>query len=142
MTALIEYAESAKIRAIFRNSLTKSANAKKDPPKAAITSSFRTLPTGDLYFKLQMKNSILNFACSSLVPILCSYVTAGPSGNVHLGLIAVLAVGALPNKLAVSILNDHDLTVISANLTEVALCIKLCVHNIVIDKTNYFHNSI
>ena len=35
----------------------------------------------------------------------------------------------LPHKLAV-IVNDLDFSIITANLTVIALCVKLCIHNV------------
>ena len=89
-----------------------------------------------------MQNSILDFLGSSLVPVLSTDITAGSSRNVHLGLITVLAVGAFPNELAVFILLDEYLAVVSANLAEVTLGIKLSVHNVVVDKLHNTENSV
>ena len=58
-----------------------------------------------------MQNSVLYLACSSLVPILCADVTAGSSCDVHLGLICVAALGALPDELSVFVAFNDDLTV-------------------------------
>ena len=58
-----------------------------------------------------MKNSVLNFPGSTPVPVLRSDVAAGSARNVHLGPVAVLAVRALPNELAVVVL-DLDLAVV------------------------------
>ena len=87
-----------------------------------------------------MQHAILNFLCASLVPELCSNITAGSSGNAHLVLVAVAAVRALPDQLAVLVLFNLDLSVISANITEIALGIQLCVHDVVIDKLHNREN--
>ena len=71
-----------------------------------------------------MQHAILNLLCTSLVPELCSNITAGSSGNAHLILVAVAAVRALPDQLAVLVLFNLDLSVISANITEIALGIQ------------------
>ena len=80
-----------------------------------------------------MKNSILDLAGSSLIPILRADIAAGSSGNVHSGLIAVAAVGALPNELAVCIVDDLDLAVVSALLAEIALGVQLGVHDVIVN---------
>ena len=85
-----------------------------------------------------MKNSVLDLLRSSLIPILRSDITAGTARDVHPRLIAVLAIRAFPNKLSVLILRDLYLTVITANLAIIALCIQLGIHNIVVDE---LHNA-
>ena len=79
---------------------------------------------------------------ASLIPILRTDIAAGTSCNVHLSLIAVVTVGTLPNELAVLIIDNFDLSVISAYLAVVALGIKLGVHNVVIDELHYAENCV
>ena len=59
---------------------------------------------------LQVKNSFLNFLSSTLIPVLSTDITTGTSCNVHLGLVTVVTVGALPNELAVVVLGDFYLS--------------------------------
>ena len=66
-----------------------------------------------------VKNSLFDLLSSSLIPELCSNVSASTSCNVHLGLIAVSAVRALPDKLAICVCHNLDLSVIAAALTEI-----------------------
>ena len=91
---------------------------------------------------LQMKNSFFDLLSSALIPELCSDVSAGSACYIHLVLIAVSAVGAFPDELSVFIVNDLDLTVVSAYLTVIALGIKLCVHDVLIDVLHYGNNRI
>ena len=84
-----------------------------------------------------MKNSLFNLLSSALIPELCSDVSAGSARYVHLVLITVSAVGAFPNELAVFVVNDLDLTVVSAYLAVIALGIKLCVHDVLVDVLHY-----
>lgn len=80
-----------------------------------------------------MKHPFLNFLSSALIPELSSDISTGSSCNIHLILITVAAVRTLPHKLAV-IVNDLDFSVITANLTVVALCVKLCIHNVIVNE--------
>ena len=66
-----------------------------------------------------MENSLLDLLGTSLIPELGSDISTGTSCNVHLVLVSVAAVRALPYQLAVCICNDLDLSVISAALAEV-----------------------
>ena len=83
-----------------------------------------------------MKDSLLDLLCPSLIPVLRTDVSAGPSRDVHRILIAVPAVRALPDQFVVLVRDDHDLSVISALLAVVALGVELCVHDIVINVLN------
>ena len=57
-------------------------------------------------FLLQVKDSLLNFLCSALVPELCADITAGAAGYIEFILVAVAAVGAFPNEFSVLVLDD------------------------------------
>lgn len=83
-----------------------------------------------------MKHSFFYFLSSALIPELRSDIAAGTSCNVHLRLILIAAVGATPHKLAV-LLDYLYFSVIAAHLAIIRLCIKLGVHNIVVDKLHY-----
>ena len=69
---------------------------------------------------LQVKHSFFDLLCSSLIPELCSDVSAGTSCNVELALVTVSAMRAFPYELSV-ILDDLDLAVVAAYLTVIAL---------------------
>ena len=85
-----------------------------------------------LYLILQMKHSLLNLLSSSLIPELCSDISASSSCDIHLILITVSAVRAFPYKLSVIISYNLNLTCVSTFLTVITLSIKLCIHNILI----------
>ena len=87
-----------------------------------------------------MKHPLLDLLSASLVPELRADVAASPSRDIHLILIAVAAVGALPEELA-ALLNDRDLAVVAAYLAVVALCVELCVHDVVVNKPHDLQNS-
>ena len=89
-----------------------------------------------------MKNSFFNLLCSSLIPELSSDVSAGSACYVHLVLIAVSAVGAFPDELAVFVVDNLDLTVVSAYLAVIALGVELSVHDVLIDVLHYGNDSI
>ena len=88
-----------------------------------------------------MKHSVLDLLGSTLIPVLGADVAAGSARYVHLGLVAVVAVGAFPNELSV-VLADNDLSVVAAYLAIVALGIKLCVHNVIVDKLHNAKNCV
>ena len=48
-----------------------------------------------------MQNALFDFLRSALIPELGSDIAAGTSGNIHLILVAVSAVRAFPDELAV-----------------------------------------
>ena len=87
------------------------------------------------HFSLQMKHAILNLLRTSLIPELSADVAAGPAGHIHLILIPVAAVRALPDQLAVLILNNLNFPVKTAFLAVVALGIQLRIHDIVVNMT-------
>ena len=86
-----------------------------------------------LYLILQMKHSFLNLLSSSLIPELCSDISTCSSCNIHLILIAVATIRALPDKLSVIISYNLNLACVAAFLTIITLSIKLCIHNIIIN---------
>ena len=90
-------------------------------------------------FLLQMKYALLDLLRTSLIPKLCSDVSACTAGNAHLILITVAAVRALPDQLAGSFfLDDLDLSVVTAYLTVITFGIQLSIHDVVVD---IFHNG-
>ena len=80
-----------------------------------------------------MQHAVLDLGGAALVPELGADVAAGAAGNVQLVLVAVVALGALPNQLAV-LLHDLDLAVVAADLTVIALGVQLGVHDVLVDK--------
>ena len=80
-----------------------------------------------------MQHSVLDLSGSALVPELGADVAAGAAGDVQLVLVAVVALGALPDQLAV-LGHDLDLAVVAADLAVVALGVQLGIHNVVVDE--------
>ena len=81
---------------------------------------------------LQMQYPFPDLLCSPLIPELRSNIAACPPRHIHFILIGTAAVWALPDQLAVSIVNNIDLSVIAAFLTVIALGIQLRIHDIII----------
>lgn len=88
---------------------------------------------------LQMENALLDFLGASLVPVLCSDVSACTAGDIHCCLVCIAAVRALPDKFLVHIFFDFDFTGVAAFLAEVALCIELGIHYVVVDVLEQSH---
>ena len=88
-----------------------------------------------------MKNSIFDFLRSALIPELRSDVTACSARNVHLRLVAVMAMRAFPKKLSV-LFHDSDFPVVAANLTVIALGIQFGVHDIIVNMLHYRQHSL
>ena len=86
-----------------------------------------------LRWDLQMQYAVFDLLGTALIPELGADVTAGPSGNAHFVLVAIAAVRAFPDELAVFVFDDLDLSIIAADHAVVALGIQLCVHDIFID---------
>ena len=78
---------------------------------------------------------------SALIPELSADITAGAAGNVELVLVTVPAVRTFPYELAVIVLDDLYLAVISAYLTIVALGVEFRIHNVFIDEFHYLYNG-
>ena len=102
--------------------------------------AYLILNTFSHFMVVHMNISMKNFICSTLIPELCADVSAGSARHVHLILIAVVAVGAFPNELAV-FFHDSDLAVESAYLTVVALGVQLGIHDVVVDKLDDLQHS-
>ena len=88
-----------------------------------------------------MQHSVLDFLGATLVPELCSDVSAGTACNIHLALVSIAALGTGPDQLSVFFFNP-DLTVKAAALAIITLGIQLSVNNIVINKLHQFQHSI
>lgn len=79
-----------------------------------------------------MEYPVTDFLSPALIPILGSDISAGTPGHVHLVLVTVPALRALPYQLA-AVLHDFDFTVKTTALTVVALGVKLRILDIVVD---------
>ena len=92
-----------------------------------------------------MHDALFDFLGPSLVPELGSDIATRSARYIHLFLIVVVAIWALPNKLMVFILYDLDLACIAAFLTIVALRVELGIHDIfinVMDQSEYRRNVV
>ena len=89
----------------------------------------------------KMEYSFLDLLCAALIPELGTDVSACSSGHVKLILVVVTAVRAYPCKLVISLF-DLDLAVKAANLAVIGLCIKLCIHDVVVDILHNIHDCI
>ena len=82
-----------------------------------------------------MKYSVSDLFSPTLIPELGPDVTAGTSGYIHLGLIVVMTIGALPNQPpSLFIFDDLDLSIPSTDLAVIALGIQLSIDDIIIDE--------
>ena len=88
-----------------------------------------------------MQDTILDFLCSALIPVLGTDIAAGTACNIHLALIRIAAVGTDPNQLAVFLLN-LDFTVETAALAVVGLGVQLRVHDVVVDILHQLQNRV
>ena len=88
-----------------------------------------------------MQHAVLDLGGAALVPELGADVAAGAAGNVQLVLVTVVALGALPNQLAV-LLHDADLAVVAAHLAVVALGVQLGVHDVLVDELHHLDDSL
>ena len=88
-----------------------------------------------------MQHAVLDLGGAALVPELGADVAAGAAGNVQLVLVAVVALGALPNQLAV-LLHDADLAVVAAHLAVVALGVQFSVHDVLVDELHHLDDSL
>ena len=82
--------------------------------------------------RLKVKDPVADLLGTALVPELSADVSARTARDVEFLLVAVTAVGAFPNQLAV-IFDDANLPIETANLAIIALRIELRVHDVVVD---------
>ena len=87
---------------------------------------------------LQMQHSVFDFLGSSLVPELCSDISASSSCHRHFILILISAIRTFPDQFPRFVFLDQNLAAISAAFTIITLCIQLCIHNIIV---NELHNG-
>ena len=83
-----------------------------------------------------MQHSVLDLGGSALVPELGADVAAGAAGDVQLVLVAVVALGAFPDQLAV-LGHDLDLAVVAADLTVVGLRVELGIDDVIVDELHH-----
>ena len=88
-----------------------------------------------------MQDPVPDLLRPALIPELRADVAAGAPCNVQSVLISVAAVRTLPYKLAV-IFYYLYLTVKTALLTVVALCVKLGIHDVVVNMLHNCKNSL
>ena len=69
---------------------------------------------------LQMQYAVFDLLGTALIPELGADVAAGPSGDAHFVLVAIAAVRAFPDELAVFVFDDLDLSIIAADHAVVA----------------------
>ena len=79
-----------------------------------------------------MQHPVPDFLRPSLVPVLGADIPAGTTGDIHLALVLVAAVRAVPDELAV-FLDNLDLAVVAADLAVVAFGVQLGVEDRVLD---------
>ena len=92
-------------------------------------------------YQLQMQNSVFNFLGSSLIPILGADVAASTTGNIHLALVGVAALGADPNQLAV-VLTNLNFAVVATLLAEIGLGIQLRVHDVFVNELHQLQHRV
>ena len=88
-----------------------------------------------------MQHAVADLLGSALVPELGTDVAARATGDVHLLLVAVAAVGALPHQLTV-VLDNADLAVVATHLAVVALGVELGIHDVVVDVLHHANDSL
>ena len=71
------------------------------------------------------------------VPPLLAQVAAGTAYHREPVTVAVVALGALPDGVALLVVHDLDLTIEAALMAVVALGVELCVHDVVVDKLHH-----
>ena len=80
-----------------------------------------------------MQDAVLDFLRAALIPELGADIPAGSTGNMHLALVAVAAIGAFPNEFAGFVFDDFDFAGIAAILAKVAFGVELRVDDRVVD---------
>ena len=85
-----------------------------------------------------MQNPLFDFLRSALIPELSAYISACAASDVHLGLIAIMAVGAFPYEFAVGIGDYPHFAVVPADLTIIALGVEFRVHYVLVNVLHQF----
>ena len=84
-----------------------------------------------------MKHPLADFLRASLIPVLRADISACAPCDIHFALVAVSAFRTAPNKFSVGVFDDFDFTVKTALLAIVAFRIKLGIHYVVVDVSDY-----
>ena len=85
-----------------------------------------------------MKHSCFDLPGLAHIPEVLSKITAGSSGYVHLVVILVATLWTFPLAFVV----DDDLTVVSAYMAVIRLCVELCLLDVVVDISDNLSQSI
>ena len=80
-----------------------------------------------------MQNSVFYFLRSALIPELRADISASTPCDVHFGLIAVMAVRTFPHEFPVVVGDDLNFSVVAADLTIIALGVKLGIHDVFVN---------
>ena len=81
-----------------------------------------------VFYKWQ--DSLLDLLRPALVPEIGADVAAGASGHIHLVLLSVAAIWALPYQFPVIVVHDLNFPRVSADLAVIALRIQLRIHDV------------
>lgn len=87
-----------------------------------------------------MQHSIPDLLRPSLVPELASNIATSPAGNIHLALVGIPTLRALPHQL-IALFDDLDFAIPATDLTIVAFGIEFCIDDVLIDKLDDTKNS-
>ena len=87
-----------------------------------------------------MQYPLLNFFCSSLIPILSTDISTSSSGNIHLCLVTIATVRTFPHQLFVFVGNNGDFSRVVTQLAAIAFCVQLCIHDVLVNVTQQRHN--
>ena len=89
-----------------------------------------------------MKYTLFYLLCSALIPELGADISTGSSCDIHLILVGIAAIRALPYKFAAFIFDDFYLTIITTALAVITFSVKFGIHNIVVNIFDYFKYGI
>ena len=114
---------------------------RKCPDLSAQTRTSPLFNLNTFILLLQMKNSLLDFLGSSLIPELSSDISAGTSCNIQRILVPVATMRTFPHELSFLVCHNLDLSIKSTLLTIITLRIQFCIHDILINKPDYLKHS-
>lgn len=80
-----------------------------------------TIASTSSFCAAQVDIPLFDFLRPALVPVIQTDVATGSTGNIHLALVRVAAVGATPNQLAMLILDNLNLLVPTTALAVVSV---------------------
>ena len=87
-----------------------------------------------------MQYAVSDFRRAALIPILAAKVSTSSTADLHFGLIAVVAVGAFPEKLSV-FFDDFDFVVPAADFAIVRFSIHFGIHDSFMDILDEFNDD-